>query len=264
MFAPHLVVTPPSAPTSSTELKPCDPASPSSDPRSSKQASGWPASSSESCSSDLDVRRPLTPRQLQVLQLIREHQATTGLSPTLEELGQALGVNRVTAYGHVHALLQKGLLENLDPGASRGLDLTAEGRAVLDPAPDDRSRLPHLGRIAAGAPLPAIEDAEEVALADLLPLQGDCYLLQVSGDSMIDEGIQDGDHVLVRRDRPPRPGDLVVAILEDGSATLKRLLAAPDGGWILRAANPAWPDRHVRELEVRGVVAGVLRSLATC
>lgn len=208
------------------------------------------------------LRRPLTPRQLQVLQAIRDHQATTGLSPTLEELGRALGVNRMTAYGHVQALLQKGLLENLDPGASRGLDLTPEARALLEPEEDRvEATFPHLGRIAAGTPLPAIEEAETVSLHDLLPLRGATYLLEVAGDSMIGEGIHEGDHVLVQRDRPPSPGDLVVAVLEDGSATLKRLHRAPDGGWVLRAANPAWPDRRVDRLEVRGVVTGLVRRL---
>lgn len=227
--------------------------------------------------------RPLTAKQLQVLEAIRRHQAESGLSPTLQELGEALAVNRVTVYGHVQALLQKGFLENLEPGASRGLELTDLGREAVDrresaaasPAaggpelriPRGGARplaggltLPLAGRIAAGAAIEAIEDREDVRLGDFLRVQEDTYLLEVLGDSMIDAHIQSGDHVVVRRDQQPREGDIVVAILEDETATLKRFFPQKDGSYILQPANASLEPIYCDRLEVRGVVTGVLRS----
>lgn len=236
---------------------------------------------------------PVTRRQFEVLQAIQRHQAQTGLSPTLEELGQALQVHRITAYEHVQALLKKGYLQNRARGASRALDLTPAGREALarqdprfqpplpfpaegmatdlaphpaagtPPAPQRppaaaAPRLPLLGRVAAGAPAEAVEDREEVALDELLPLRGELYLLRVQGDSMIEDHIQEGDWVLVRRDRVPRDGDIVVAVTGDGEATLKRLYREP-GGFRLQPANRTLQPLVLAELEVRGVVVGVLR-----
>lgn len=217
--------------------------------------------------------RPLTRRQHDVLRAIQEARLETGLAPTLEELGQRFGVNRVSAYGHVKALLKKGYLRNRTPGASRALDLTPAGHAALEPClpfqPDPVATpqpaaggspplLPLLGRIAAGAPLEAVEDRQEVALHDYLGLADDHYLLEVRGDSMIGDNIQEGDLVLVRRNRPPRDGDIVVAILEGEEATLKRLYQE-EAGWRLQPANPRLQPRFVEHLEIRGVVTGVLR-----
>jgi repressor LexA len=237
--------------------------------------------------------RPLTAKQLQVLQGIRRHQVDTGLSPTLQELGETLSVNRVTVYGHVQALLQKGFLENLEPGASRGLDLTDLGveaverrDAVTEARTADARRgagggsrptpslrvpqgsgglatglsLPLAGRIAAGAAIEAIEDREDIRLGDFLRVQEDTYLLEVLGDSMIDAHIQSGDYVVVRRDQPPREGDIVVAILDDETATLKRYFPQKDGTYILQPANASMQPIYCDRLEVRGVVTGVMRS----
>ncbi|TAH34880.1 MAG: transcriptional repressor LexA [Planctomycetota bacterium] len=242
---------------------------------------------------------PVTRKQFSVLQAIRLHQRSAGLSPTLEELGQALQVNRITAYGHVQALLEKGYLSNRARGASRALELTEAGRTLLSsleaehrqpvlpfpaaaaavhdagggasdrpstpPAPSPAAaegaparRIPLLGRIAAGVPLEAVEDREEKTLDDLLPAHGELYLLQVQGESMIEDHIQDGDWVLVRRDAEPRDGDIVVAVLEDGEATLKRFYREK-GGIRLQPANHAMAPLFVERLDVRGVVAGVVR-----
>lgn len=230
---------------------------------------------------------PVTRKQLSVLQAIRRHQQAAGLSPTLEELGQALQVNRITAYGHVQALLEKGYLRNRARGASRALELTEAGCGLLGPldpqhqqpvlpfpapradedsAPDagpggdgpGGRRLPLLGRIAAGVPLEAIEEREERSLEDLLALQGELYLLQVQGDSMIEDHIQNLDWVVVRHDQEPHDGDVVVAVLEDGEATLKRLYREKSG-FRLQPANHTMTPLFVDRVEVRGVVVGVLR-----
>jgi repressor LexA len=223
--------------------------------------------------------RPLTAKQLQVLEAIHRSQAETGLSPTLQELGATLEVNRVTVYGHVRALLEKGFLENLEPGASRGLDFTDAGlQALRKQERPTRHRsefgtdrelaspwssgpcLPLLGRIAAGAAIEAIEDRQEIELGELLRTGESTYMLEVLGDSMIQAHIQSGDYVIVQKDQSPRQGDIVVAILEDETATLKRFFPQTDGTYILQPANDALQPIYCDTLEVRGVVTGVVRQ----
>ena len=195
-----------------------------------------------------------------------------GLSPTLEELGKELGVNRITAYGHVQALIQKGFLEHLEPGASRGLDLTDLGRSALETGKEKQSReneipslttfsVPLLGRIAAGCPIEAVETPEKKEVADFFPGGSDLYLLEVKGESMIEDHIQDGDWVLVQRDKQPTDGDTVVAILENEEATLKRFYQEGNGRYRLQPANPTMSPRIVDQLEVRGVVVSIFRKL---
>lgn len=224
--------------------------------------------------------RPLTAKQLQVLEAIHEHQAETGLSPTLQELGATLEVNRVTVYGHVRALLEKGFLENLEPGASRGLDFTDAGldalrkiqRPTRHPAEFGSNKdlvaptswpagpsLPLVGRIAAGAAIEAIEDRSNVELGEFLRTGESTYMLEVLGDSMIQAHIQSGDFVIVQKDQSPQQGDIVVAILEDETATLKRFFPQADGTFILQPANDALQPIYCDTLEVRGVVSGVIR-----
>jgi repressor LexA len=224
--------------------------------------------------------RPLTAKQLQVLEAIHQHQADTGLSPTLQELGATLEVNRVTVYGHVRALLEKGFLENLEPGASRGLDFTDAGIDALRKterpkrhATEFRSdtnlaaptswpagpTIPLVGRIAAGTAIEAIEDKNDIELGDFLRTGESTYMLEVLGDSMIQAHIQSGDYVIVQKDQTPRQGDIVVAILEDETATLKRFFPQADGSYILQPANDALQPIYCDTLEVRGVVSGVIR-----
>lgn len=232
------------------------------------------------------MARPVTRRQLEVLQAFHLNQQEQGLAPTLEELGKNLGVNRVTVYGHVQALLQKGLLENLLPGASRGLDLTTEGLAILSPqfkqmgpvvspgngtaipgaeettaATYSTQVIPFLGKVAAGSPMEAIENRTEIPLHELIPNRQGHYLLEVDGDSMIEAHIAPGDLVLVDRDRPPLAQDIVVAVLANEEATLKRYVPNPDGSTYLVPANANLEPRKVAagELEIRGVVTGVVR-----
>ncbi len=229
---------------------------------------------------------PLTPKQLQVLEAICNHQEETSLSPTMQELGAVLEVNRVTVYGHVRALLQKGYLENLEPGASRGLDLTplagellerrrpqlVERQELVAAAPAATSpfsalSLPLLGCIAAGAAIEVNEEREEVDLQDFLSTNEETYMLEVRGDSMIEAHIQTGDYVVIRRDQTPKAGDIVVAILHGDQpgegqevATLKRYYPQEDGSFILQPANAALQPIYCDSLEVRGVVTGVIRS----
>ena len=205
---------------------------------------------------------PLTRRQRQILDFYQAYTRERGLSPTLEEVAQHFGVNKVTIFGHVAELERKGVLSRAGRGISRGLQLVTES-GTEDPAsapvrPTGRTAVHVLGNIAAGAPIETIEQPEELELADLLPRDRDVYALRVRGESMIDDGIHDGDIVLVERRSVARDGEMVVAVLPDEQATLKRLYRRKKG-WRLQPAHPSLAPIDVPEVEVRGVVIGVVR-----
>ena len=205
---------------------------------------------------------PLTRRQRQILDFYRAYIRERGLSPTLEEVAQHFGVNKVTIFGHVAELERKGVLARAARGISRGLQVVPEDSprpAEADEAsPASRTAVTVLGRIAAGHPIETIENPEQLELADLVPTDREVYALRVRGDSMIDDGVHDGDIVLVERRSVARDGEMVVAVLPDEEATLKRLYRDP-AGWRLQPANPTLQPQVLPEVEVRGVVIGVVR-----
>ncbi len=201
-------------------------------------------------------KAPLTRRQRDILTFFESYALRNGISPTLEEIAAELGVNKVTIFGHVAELERKGVLQRSAKGVSRGLQLAeprASARAELT--------LPILGSIAAGAPLEAIEAPGEILdLAELTPPGSDCYVLRVRGQSMIDDGIRDGDLVLVEKRAEARNGETVVAVLPDETATLKRFYK--EGNQIrLQPANETMQPLIVPSVEIRGVVLGVVRRL---
>lgn len=196
----------------------------------------------------------LTPKQLRILTLIRDYQRKHGYSPTMQELADVLGVTKVTVFEHVAGLEKKGMLRRSRHRA-RSLELT--GRVSF---PDESpTALPLAGRIAAGKPIEAVEDKEVVDLEDLFRSRAGAFVLQVSGDSMIDEHICDGDLVVVEPRRTADNGETVVALLENGDATLKKFYKE-DGRVRLQPANALLEPIHVDNLTIQGVVIGVLRS----
>ncbi len=212
---------------------------------------------------------PLTRRQHQILAFYRAYSSEHGYSPTLEEVAQQFGVNKVTIFGHVAELERKGALERSAKHVSRGLvpveassahsggAHSGSGRshsADSGPAPSVQI----LGRIAAGVPIETIESPEPLSWADIVPDDREVYALRVRGHSMIDDGIHDGDVVLVERRSNAVDGDLVVAVLPDEEATLKRLYRER-GGYRLQPANLALKPIFAPSVEVRGIVIGVVR-----
>ena len=197
---------------------------------------------------------PLTRRQRQILDFFQDYNEQHGISPTLEEVAQHFGVNKVTIFGHVSELERKGALVRAAKGVSRGLQIVEETPASAPEPPG----VPVLGRIAAGAPIEALEAPEELEWADLLPRDREVFALRVQGDSMIEDGIHDGDLVLVDHRSEAADGEVVVAILPDERATLKRLYRE-ETGFRLEPANAAMEPIHTPEVEVRGVVIGVVR-----
>lgn len=200
----------------------------------------------------------LTPKQLRILQLIRDCRVRHGYSPTMQELADQIGVSKVTVFEHVEALIKKGALIR-EPNKARSLSIAA-GIAVPD---EDRPlKFPLVGKIAAGYPIEKLQDNDELDLIDMFGPRvgqaGATFALRVDGDSMRDEGILSGDYVIIERKDTARNGDRVVALLPDGQTTLKTYFK--EGDHIrLQPANPDFEPIRVRECKIQGIVVGVLR-----
>jgi len=198
----------------------------------------------------------LTEKQAAVLRFFRDYRRAHGIAPTLDEASAALGINRITVHEHLRQLETKGAIVR-EPGRSRAVAV------MFDPDEDGGKghgpSLPLLGRIRAGRPFEAVEDREDVALTDLIPTGANHFLLQVRGDSMIEDHIADGDLVVVESKSVPRDGDVVVAILDDEEATLKRFFREPDGRVRLQPANAALQPIYPTSVQIRGIVRGVVR-----
>jgi repressor LexA len=200
----------------------------------------------------------LTPKQLRILKLIRDSRVRRGYSPTMQELADEIGVSKVTVFEHVEALIKKGALVR-ERNKARSLSI-AEGIAVPD---EDRPlRLPLVGKIAAGYPIEKVANDEELDLSEVLATGDDAgessFALCVDGDSMRDEGILDGDYILLERAQVARNGDRVVALLEDGSTTLKTFYKEEDH-IRLQPANPDFEPIRVKFCQVQGIVKAVVR-----
>ncbi|HBS28198.1 MAG TPA: hypothetical protein DEB06_01825 [Phycisphaerales bacterium] len=202
----------------------------------------------------------LTPKQLKILQLIRDCRVRRGYSPTMQELADELGVSKVTVFEHVEALIKKGALVR-EPNKARSLSI-AEGIAL----PDEEKPLafPLVGRIAAGHPIEKFTDTDELNLSDLFAgprvasSGGGTFALRVDGESMKDEGILDGDYVIIQRRDTARNGERVVALLPNGETTLKTYFKEADH-IRLQPANPEFKPIIVKDCKVQGVVTGVIR-----
>lgn len=201
----------------------------------------------------------LTPKQLKILQLIRDWRVRRGYSPTMQELADEIGVSKVTVFEHVEALIKKGALVR-EPNKARSLSI-ADGIAVPDESRP--MRFPLVGRIAAGYPIEKVADQDEIDLGELLGAragrQDSTFALRVEGESMRDEGILPGDYVLVERTETARNGDRVVALLPDGQTTLKTFFKEDDH-IRLQPANPSFEPIKVKFCQVQGIVKGVVRK----
>lgn len=223
----------------------------------------------------------LTAKQHELIRFIQQRLEETGISPSFEEMKEALdlksksGVHRL-----ISALEERGFLRRL-PNRARALEVVrqpedvtpargaaAGGTVVPMPAPrtaapdpaNDVIELPLHGRIAAGAPIEALEGQSTLPVPAALLGPGEHYALEVSGDSMVEAGIFDGDFALVRRTDSARDGEIVVALVRGEEATLKYL--RKEGGQVrLDPANAAYDPQYYRpdEVQVQGKLAGLLR-----
>src|SRR6478672_5032695 len=201
-------------------------------------------------------RKPmnLTHRQLDVIVAIRNYRHLHGYSPTMQELADQLGTSKVTIFEHVGALEKKRVLRR-DKHKARSLEIISDEKL---PDEERTTKLPMLGTIAAGSPIEAIENREELDLETLFKAKSGVYVLKVRGDSMIDDHLCDGDFVVIERRENARNGEQVVALLDSGEATLKRFYKESGGRVRLQPANSTMEPRIVEadRCKIQGVVIG--------
>ena len=197
----------------------------------------------------------LTQLEQRVLEFIRHYIAEHEHSPTLTEIGEALAIkSKGTVHRYVQALTNKGELQHVQRGW-RGIRLAD--------TPPRSTTLPLVGRIAAGQPIEAIPDQEELNLSDMF-VGRDRYALQVKGDSMIDIGILDGDWVIIEQRHTANDGDIVVALIDEQDATLKRFKRLSNDQVLLIPENTSLsPMQYAPErVRIQGVLVGQLRHYA--
>lgn len=198
-------------------------------------------------------------RERQVLEFITQYIQRHGYAPTLIEIAEALGVNAVsTIHEHLERLSQKGYIKKT-VGFERGIELV-ESKIKLS-ANETAIELPVLGFIAAGAPLEPHTDPNFYlpVPAALLSGKKSGYILQVKGTSMIDEGIMDGDYVIVQHQQDAQNGDLVIAVLPNGLATLKRIIFEKER-IKLQPANSTMSPIYTTHVKIQGKVVAVFRK----
>lgn len=197
----------------------------------------------------------LTRRQQEIYDYLKNNQAQFAQPPTLTELCDALGLSsRGSMHKQIQALVDAGLIEPMN-NQRRGIRLTASAND------SDDDSVPMMGYIAAGQPIEAIETPQSMHVPEALRSNRPCYVLQVKGDSMIDEGILDGDWVIIEQKNTARNGEIVVALVDNSDATLKRIEQKP-GEVILHPANTQMQPMHYHpdQVHIQGVLVGQMRS----
>ncbi len=195
----------------------------------------------------------LTRRQQEIYDYLLENLDKFPHPPTLDELCSALGLSsKGSLHKQIQALIDAGLIEPMN-NRRRGIRLT-------NPDQEESQGLPFLGYIAAGRPIEAIEQRETIEVPDFLHTSRPCYVLQVKGDSMIEEGILDGDQIIIEQRDHARNGEIVVALVDGSEATLKRIEQKPDRV-VLHPANANMspmtyaPD----QVQIQGILVGQMR-----
>lgn len=195
-------------------------------------------------------------RQKQIIDFIGQYIQKFGTSPTLQEIADALGVSSLaTVHEHLQTLTKKGVIRRFE-GAVRGIELldTKLGAAI------DGIELPILGLIAAGSPIQPMTDPNATIKVASSMLSGKkrSFVLQVRGDSMIEEGILDGDFVVIEERKEARDGEIVVALLDNGLATLKKIFREATRVR-LEPANSTMKPIYASNVTVQGAVVGLVR-----
>lgn len=198
----------------------------------------------------------LTKRQKEILDYINAFMEDKGYAPSYREIGQHFGLSSTaTVCEHIQTLQQKGYL-TVDANEARSISLVAEdlARAIS---------LPLMGLITAGEPIEALENKETISVPeDFVKDESKSYVLKVKGQSMIDEGIFDGDYVIIEKNESPRNGQVVVALLDNTYATLKKFYKEANR-IRLQPANSTMKPIYAQKVLVQGVVRAVIRKFST-
>jgi repressor LexA len=204
------------------------------------------------------TKKPLTRKQRQILDFVDGFTTDHGYAPSFEEIAAQFGyASLATVHEHLENLRAKGYIRK-GYNESRSIEVVPTEVRVAAVA------VPLLGRVAAGAPIEAVPDQEAVSVPEDMLGRGEHYVLRVTGDSMIDEQIRDGDYLVVRHRETAENGDMVVALVDQESATVKKFYRERDGRVRLQPANEALepmyfgPDR----VRIQGIVMGVMRRYA--
>jgi len=196
----------------------------------------------------------LTERQKEIVDFIRRYRDRRGISPTQREICEAFGYSSFgTLQKHIRLLLEKGVLAR-EWNKRRSLVVAGdEGRPRA-------VEVPLYGRIAAGRPIEVVAGDETVGVPDVLTKKGENFVLRVNGQSMIDDGVHDGDYIVVNRREKATNGEMIVALV-NGEATLKRFYREGDGRVRLQPANERMGPMFFREdeVDVQGIVVGLMR-----
>ena len=206
----------------------------------------------------MQTKPALTARQKEILDYLQSHLKRHGYPPSVREIGQAVGLSSSsTVHVHLTQLEEKGWIRR-DPSKPRAIEiLTVDDQDAVD---TEIITLPIVGKVAAGVPITAVENIDGYfsVSADFLG-KGNHFLLRVSGDSMIEAGILDGDLVIVRSQEVASNGDIVVALIDD-EATVKRFYHRND--YVeLRPENPAMEPIVVNDVVISGIVTGLVRRM---
>lgn len=200
----------------------------------------------------------ITKKQKEVLDFVVSYTKDNGFSPTVREIADEFGFSSpATAHEHLQNLKDKGFLK-INPDQIRGIELA---KKIINFSKS--INLPLAGLITAGQPIEAVEDNETMAVPANLVIDGaNSFVLRVKGQSMIEDGILDGDFVIIERNPSPKNGDVVVALLDNAYATLKRFYREPSR-IRLQPANSSMKPIFVKDLIVQGVVKAVIRKFQT-
>ncbi len=196
----------------------------------------------------------LTERQKEIVDFIRSYRERRGISPTQREICEEFGFSSFgTLQKHIRLLLEKGVLAR-DWNKRRSLVVAGDERRP------HAVEIPLFGRIAAGRPIEVVAGDESVTVPELLTRKGENFVLRVTGQSMIEDGVEDGDFIVVNRRGKADSGEMVVAVV-GGEATLKRYYREGDGRVRLQPANERMTPMYFREdeVDVQGVVVGLMR-----
>jgi repressor LexA len=203
----------------------------------------------------------LTRKQREIVDFLLQNPEAFPHPPTLEELCVALGLkSRGSLHRLIQGLIEAELIEALDR-KHRGIRLTEKARRTGQESIETSHSLRYVGMIAAGKPIEAIEDVRYMTIPDEIKTDKDCYVLKVKGDSMIEEGIYDGDWVVIEQRCHARNGEIVVALVDKGEATLKFIEQYPHET-LLIPANSTMEAMHFHptQVEIQGVLVGQMRS----
>jgi len=206
----------------------------------------------------------LTRKQNEVLDFLTINQSSFEHPPTLDELCSAMGLkSRGSMHKHIQGLIDAGFVEAPNR-KQRGVRLTTNDLKNEHPIEEkltDENQIPFVGTIAAGSPIEALENISYMNIPEQIKTEKSCYILQVKGDSMVDDGIFDADWVIIEQRSHARNGEIVVALIDKSDATLKHIEQYPHETILIPANTNMKAMRfNPQQVEIQGVLVGQMRS----